>query len=159
MAQAKTDGLAPMNNVNGWPCHLDRWCVASDHRVEDERDGRGVFRGGVATRAPAAGQCSSTDTFTVKPAQEKLEVPLPPMWHVLLKNDDFTSFEFVILILMDLFGHSGLSAEKIAEDVHYQGVGCAGIFSKDIAETKADRVMQLAARDGFPLKAFIDRTA
>jgi len=81
------------------------------------------------------------------------------MWHVILKNDDFTSFEFVMLMLMDLFGHSGSRAEKIAEDVHYLGFGNAGIFSKDIAETKAEKVMQLAARDGFPLKAIVDQTS
>jgi len=158
MTQVKIDGLAIKNNACGWPWHLERRCGASDYRVEDECAGGGLLQAGVATRAQVVGQYPGTDTLTVKPAQEKLEVPLPPMWHVMLKNDDFTSFEFVMLMLMDLFGHSGQGAEKIAEDVHYQGVGCAGIFSNDIAETKADQVMQLAAREGFPLKAFIYRS-
>jgi len=158
MTHVKIDRLAPKNNASGWQWRLERRCGASDYRVEDECAGGGLLQAGVATRAQVVGQYPGTDTLTVKPAREKLEVPLPPMWHVMLKNDDFTSFEFVMLMLMDLFGHSGQGAEKIAEDVHYQGVGCAGIFSKHIAETKADQVMQLAACDGFPLKALIDRT-
>lgn len=155
MAQAKIDGPAP-KNVG--PRHFGRRWVVSNHRVEDERDLGGLLRDCVPTRAMAIGQCPSTDTLTVKPAQEELEVSRPPMWRVMLKNDDFTSFEFVMLMLMDHFGHSEPSAEKIAEDVHFEGFGIAGIFSKDIAETKVDKVMQLAASNGFPLKAIVDRT-
>ena len=97
-----------------------------------------------------------TSIITEKPTQrEKLEPP--PMWHVMLKNDDFTSFEFVILVLMDLFRHTPDAAEAIAQEVHDRGQGSAGVFSRDVAETKVGQIHALAAREGYPLKAVIEQ--
>ncbi|NME84127.1 ATP-dependent Clp protease adaptor ClpS [Clostridium sp. SM-530-WT-3G] len=67
-------------------------------------------------------------------------------------NDDYTTMEFVIKVLVNIFNKSVLEAEKIMLDVHERGKGVAGIYSYDIAITKITTAMNMARQEGYPFK-------
>lgn len=75
----------------------------------------------------------------------------PRRWKVLLHNDDFTTMEYVVEVLVRHFRHSVTAATKIMLDVHVHGVGVAGSYPREIAETKVERVTREAREHGFPL--------
>jgi ATP-dependent Clp protease adaptor protein ClpS len=77
----------------------------------------------------------------------------PGRFAVLLHNDDFTTMEFVILVLQKFFKKNHDEAYAITMKVHHEGRGVAGIFSSEIAETKAAQVNDFAKESRFPLKA------
>ena len=72
------------------------------------------------------------------------------------KFNDYTSFDFVINLLVDIFHHTVSDAERITMSIHHKGKGVAGTYSKEIAEMKVQRVHQLARGAGFPLRAGIE---
>jgi ATP-dependent Clp protease adaptor protein ClpS len=75
----------------------------------------------------------------------------PRLFKVLLHNDDYTTMEFVVAILISVFHHSETDAVAIMLSIHTTGRGIAGIFPFDVAETKVAKVMALAAEAQFPL--------
>ena len=75
----------------------------------------------------------------------------PPLYKVLLHNDDFTTMEFVVFILQTVFNHGEGEALQIMLNVHRQGIGVAGVFTYEVAEMKVDRVTSLAQANEFPL--------
>ena len=81
----------------------------------------------------------------------------PPLFKVLLHNDDYTTMEFVVMILESVFHKSAMEATKIMLNVHNTGIGVAGIYTRDIAETKAKLVQDLAKRYEHPLKCTIEK--
>jgi ATP-dependent Clp protease adaptor protein ClpS len=81
----------------------------------------------------------------------------PPMYRVLLHNDDYTTMEFVVEVLMYVFNKSPDSAAKIMMNVHREGVGVCGIYSHEIAETKVDTVHDLARESGYPLRCSMEQ--
>ncbi|MBN1969961.1 MAG: ATP-dependent Clp protease adaptor ClpS [Candidatus Delongbacteria bacterium] len=81
----------------------------------------------------------------------------PEEYKVLLLNDDYTTMEFVIQILMELFHKSIEEANAIMMSVHKNGSGICGIYVKEIAETKVMQVKSLAKTNGFPLRATMER--
>ena len=76
----------------------------------------------------------------------------PPLYKVFLLNDNYTTMEFVVMVLEDIFNKSRETAERIMLSVHQQGIGVAGVYVKDIAEMKCDAVHKLATAEGFPLR-------
>ncbi len=83
--------------------------------------------------------------------RKRAKVREPGMWKVLLHNDDYTTQEFVVWLLMTVFRKPEAEAQVIMLAVHKAGVGVAGIYTRDVAETRAERARQLAERDSFPL--------
>ena len=79
----------------------------------------------------------------------KTTVKEPPLYKVLLHNDDYTSMEFVVLLLEKVFNKSTPEATRIMLNVHQQGVGVAGVYHKEIAETKMAIVHDLAQKNVF----------
>jgi ATP-dependent Clp protease adaptor protein ClpS len=77
----------------------------------------------------------------------------PPKYAVLLHNDDYTTMEFVVEVLQRFFKKTTEEAVEITMHVHHQGKGLAGIYSREIAETKAEQVCEYARAKGHPLKA------
>ena len=75
----------------------------------------------------------------------------PPLFKVLLHNDHYTTMEFVVYVLVEVFRHKELSAIRIMLQVHQQGVGVAGVYPHEIAETKVARVLAMAKECDFPL--------
>ena len=85
------------------------------------------------------------------------EVDEPPMYKVMLLNDDYTTMEFVVEILVYVFQKSAEEATRIMLNVHRSGVGVCGIYPFEIAETKVETVDNLARENGFPLKCIMER--
>jgi ATP-dependent Clp protease adaptor protein ClpS len=81
----------------------------------------------------------------------------PPLYKVLLHNDDYTSMEFVISILEQIFQKNREEAIRIMLNVHEQGIGVAGIYTKEICETKIAVVHDLARRNEFPLRCSMEK--
>lgn len=82
----------------------------------------------------------------------------PPMYKVLLLNDDFTPMEFVVAILERFFAMSREKAIAIMLKVHNEGAGVAGIYPRDIAETKVNRVMEFAREHQHPLQCVMEES-
>ncbi len=81
----------------------------------------------------------------------------PPMYKVLLLNDDYTPMEFVVELLMHIFGMNKSLAEKIMLEVHTKGIGVCGVYPREIAETKVNLILRLAHRENHPLKCTMER--
>ena len=88
--------------------------------------------------------------------REKIKVKKPKQYKVIMHNDDYTTMEFVIEVLMRIFNKKLEEAEKIMLDVHKVGRGVAGIYSYDIAMTKVNTAMGWAKEEGFPFKLSIE---
>ena len=80
----------------------------------------------------------------------------PALYNVILLNDDYTTMEFVMEILETLFQKSPAEAYRIMMHVHRNGRGLAGVYTYEVAETKAEQVASLAKGAGFPLRATIE---
>jgi ATP-dependent Clp protease adaptor protein ClpS len=76
----------------------------------------------------------------------------PRRFHVVLHNDDYTTMEFVVFVLIRFFSKSETEATQIMLQVHHRGYGVVGLFTRDVAETKAQMVMDFAKANGHPLK-------
>jgi ATP-dependent Clp protease adaptor protein ClpS len=81
----------------------------------------------------------------------------PPMYKVLLLNDDYTPMEFVVHVLERFFGVSHSQAVEIMLTVHKKGVAVVGVFSYEIAETKVAQVMDFARRNQHPLQCTMEK--
>jgi len=86
----------------------------------------------------------------------ELSLAEPQRYKVILLNDDYTSMDFVIDILMSVFHKSSQEAEAIMLDIHKKDRGICGIYTYEIAETKISQVSRLAREQGFPLKATME---
>jgi ATP-dependent Clp protease adaptor protein ClpS len=91
--------------------------------------------------------------ISVQESKPKPKLKKPRMYTVVLLNDDYTPMEFVVEILEDFFYLDRQSATQVMLAVHTKGKGVCGIFTKDIAETKATMVNQYARDNGHPLLA------
>ena len=84
------------------------------------------------------------------------ELKRPPMYAVVVLNDDYTPMDFVILILQQYFAMNLDQATEVMLTVHYEGKGIAGVYPRDIAETKANQVNNYARSKGHPLLCQIE---
>ncbi len=80
----------------------------------------------------------------------------PPLFRVIMHNDDFTSMEFVVEMLEKIFHKPPTEANQIMLNIHFKGMGICGIFPAEIAETKIDRVHARARSEGFPLRCSME---
>ena len=81
----------------------------------------------------------------------------PPLFKVVLHNDNYTTMEFVVRILEGIFGRSPAEAYRVMMHVHTQGAGVAGVYAYEIAETKVALVHEEARAAGFPLRASVEK--
>ncbi|MDQ1326180.1 MAG: ATP-dependent Clp protease adaptor protein ClpS [Campylobacterota bacterium] len=88
-----------------------------------------------------------------------VELKEPAKYKVLLHNDDYTSMDFVVEILVRIFYKNHDEAERIMLQIHEKGKAVCGVYSFEIAQTKAQQVKQLAKQNGFPLLATIEEDA
>ena len=92
-----------------------------------------------------------------KPASKSNErVKEPEKYKVILLNDHFTTMEFVIAVLMEIFHKNSTDANRIMMDVHKKGKGVVGVYPWDIAATKAEQVHTVAKAHEFPLRCVIE---
>lgn len=94
------------------------------------------------------------DDLAVQEARPKLK--RPPLYKVLLLNDDYTPMEFVVHILESFFGMGREKATQIMLEVHTRGAGVCGVFTRDIAETKVAQVNDFSRENQHPLKCTME---
>ena len=87
----------------------------------------------------------------------KTHVTHPPMWRVVLLNDDYTPMEFVVQLLESIFDKSPAEAYRVMMQVHVDGRGVCGVYPFDVAETHVAATEDLAQSAGYPLKAVMER--
>lgn len=95
---------------------------------------------------------TDSDRETGLAVEERKKTRRPRRWKVLIYNDDFTSMDFVVYILMKHFRKPPAEAVHIMLQVHHRGIGVAGIYPKDVAETKVAEVTAEARDNGMPLR-------
>jgi ATP-dependent Clp protease adaptor protein ClpS len=100
---------------------------------------------------------TSTDSKTKAGISTRTKNDNPPMYKVILHNDDYTSMEFVVEILMNVFGKSLEKATQMMLNIHNRGKEICGIYPRQIAETKVETVHHLAGNKGFPLKSTLEK--
>lgn len=93
---------------------------------------------------------------TVLEPRKRQQLRRPKLYKVLLHNDDYTTMEFVVKVLMFVFHRSYDEAVRIMLHVHHQGVGVAGIYPREVAETRVSIVEELARQNEFPLRCSIE---
>jgi len=81
----------------------------------------------------------------------------PSMYKVLLLNDDYTPMEFVIVVLMRIFGMAQENAAEVMMHVHRRGVGICGVYPFEVAETKVTQVVDFARRNEHPLQCTMEK--
>jgi ATP-dependent Clp protease adaptor protein ClpS len=86
---------------------------------------------------------------TVEKTKKKLEKPR--LYKVLLHNDDYTTMEFVIAILREVFHHNEVDATRIMLHVHQNGMGVAGVYTFEVAETRVNKTLAMAKDAQYPL--------
>lgn len=96
------------------------------------------------------------ETNTAIIEKNKVKIKKPKHYKVVMYNDDFTTMEFVINILVEIFNKKLEEANKVMLDVHKKGKGIAGIYPYDIAISKLSTAMRISESEGFPLKLAIE---
>ena len=91
-------------------------------------------------------------------AESKPELKRPPMYKVILLNDDYTPMEFVVHILQSFFSMTIEKATQIMLVVHTEGAAVVGIYPRDVAETKSEQVNQYAQENNHPLMSTVEMT-
>jgi len=99
---------------------------------------------------------SKTESDVVVTTVERTIMSPPRMWNVILYNDESTTMEFVVLVLMQIFHKNFEDAQEVMMNIHETGKGIAGTYSHEVASTKRDDTIGVARTNGFPLKAEIE---
>src|SRR6476659_4560770 len=89
---------------------------------------------------------------------KKAKAKLPPMYKVLLLNDDYTPMEFVVLVLQKFFGMTRERATQVMLKVHREGMGVCGVYPHDVALTKVQQVAGYACKHQHPLQCVMEET-
>lgn len=93
----------------------------------------------------------------VATAEAKPKLKKPPMYKVIILNDDYTPMEFVVLVLKRYFTMDLEQATRVMLQVHQKGVGVCGIFPYEVAETKVNQVMDFARQNQHPLQCTLEK--
>jgi ATP-dependent Clp protease adaptor protein ClpS len=91
------------------------------------------------------------DEAVVTESKSKERLKPPPLYKVLIHNDDFTTMDFVVFVLQTVFQRSEADAVRVMLQVHTQGIGVAGIYTYEVAEMKAAKATALAQEHEYPL--------
>ncbi|MBO4333588.1 MAG: ATP-dependent Clp protease adaptor ClpS [Paludibacteraceae bacterium] len=84
--------------------------------------------------------------------RQRVDLREPRRYKVVMHNDDFTTMDFVVMVLRTVFAKSDADAEAIMLGIHKQGSAVVGIYSLDVAKTKVQKATQMARDNNFPLK-------
>ena len=108
----------------------------------------------VPTKAPSLPvQLPKTDDGGAVVAERRTEKVKPPQMHqVVMLNDDYTPMEFVVVVIQEFFSKDLESATQIMLKIHLEGRGVCGVYTRDVAATKVDQVLDAAHKAGHPLQ-------
>lgn len=114
-----------------------------------------------------------TDTEMVKPdrddggqdvkedglllAEPEVKTKRPPYFKVVLLNDDYTPMDFVVFIVKDVFHRNHEEAVGIMLEIHHKGAGVCGVYTRDVAETKAELALTISRRNEYPLQCRVEK--
>ena len=104
-----------------------------------------------------SGKTGKDDGDTGVAVETRVKTKRPPLYKVLLLNDDFTPMEFVVHVLERFFGLTHAQAFEVMLTVHKKGVAVVGVFAYEIAETKVGQVMDFARRHQHPLQCTMEK--
>ena len=90
-------------------------------------------------------------------AEPKAKTKRPPMYKVILLNDDYTPMDFVVMVLEQIFRRPHQDALQVMLEVHQKGAGLAGVYTRDVAETKVDQVTEYARINDYPLQCTLEQ--
>jgi ATP-dependent Clp protease adaptor protein ClpS len=90
-------------------------------------------------------------------AEPEVKTKRPPYFKVVLLNDDYTPMDFVVFVLKDIFHQSHEASISIMLDIHNKGAGVCGIYTRDVAETKAELVITMSRRNEYPLQCRVEK--
>ncbi|GAA6141124.1 ATP-dependent Clp protease adapter ClpS [Hydrogenophaga sp. 5NK40-0174] len=93
---------------------------------------------------------SSDDSMVVERLTQRVKPP--QMYQVVLLNDDFTPMEFVVQVIQEFFGKDRETATQIMLKIHLEGKGICGVYTRDVAHTKVEQVLQASRHAGHPLQ-------
>jgi ATP-dependent Clp protease adaptor protein ClpS len=96
------------------------------------------------------------ETNTIIIEKNNIKEKLPNKYKVLMYNDDFTTMEFVVAVLVEIFNKTIDEANYIMIEVHNKGIGIAGVYPFDIAISKLNKAQTLARKEGFPFKLTVE---
>ena len=99
---------------------------------------------------------SETAGNTLTKTRAKPQTKTPPLYKVILLNDDYTTWEFVVFVLMRFFGKNLEEANQQTLEVHQRGTTLGGVYPFEVAETKAAQVVRSARKEGYPFRATVE---
>ncbi len=99
---------------------------------------------------------SEPDTGVITESKTDQKLKRPSLYKVLFHNDNYTTRDFVVAILRDVFHKSESEAIQVMLHVHYNGIGVAGVYTYEVAETKVQTVEKLAKEYEFPLRLSVE---
>jgi ATP-dependent Clp protease adaptor protein ClpS len=105
-----------------------------------------------APPAPVARPVDPDEGGTVVLERRTQKTKPPQMYQVVMLNDDYTPMEFVVVVIQEFFSKDMETATQIMLKIHLDGKGVCGVYSKDVAATKVDQVLEAANKAGHPLK-------
>ncbi len=111
----------------------------------------------ITSSRPLAGPSANDDNDTGVVVETRAKTKRPPLYKVMLLNDDYTPMEFVVHVLERFFGMTHAQAFEIMLTVQKKGVAVVGVFSHEIAETKVGQVMDFARRHQHPLQCTMEK--
>jgi len=100
---------------------------------------------------------SSAENQTRSDEKSRASIKRPPLFTVLMHNDDYTTMEFVVEALIAVFHKSPTEANRIMLHIHFKGAGVCGVYPFEVAETKVSKVHDMARREGFPLRCSLEQ--
>jgi len=109
------------------------------------------------SRARSLGGMAQQKDDTILEAQRSKLKP-PPMFKVMLLNDDYTPMEFVVVVLQKFFGMSRERATQVMLKVHREGIGVCGVYPRDVASTKVQQVAAYSRKHQHPLQCVMEET-
>lgn len=99
----------------------------------------------------------TADDHTSSAAKQRTRTKQPPMFTVVMHNDDYTTMEFVVEALVKVFRKSPTEANRIMLHIHFKGAGICGTYPFEVAETKVKKVHEMARTEGFPLRCSLEQ--
>ncbi len=115
------------------------------------------FQVSARDRDGADGDNRNGGIVTERRTKEQIKTKKPPLYKCVLLNDDYTPMEFVVEILKEVFYKQHAEATRIMLHVHQNGMGIAGVYPYEIAETKVRTVEELARESQYPLKCVLEK--
>jgi ATP-dependent Clp protease adaptor protein ClpS len=133
------------------------FAILNEGRDQRVSDSDYIYRRVAIARIAGGGGGSDDDTVTERKTRTKAKTAKPPLYKVILLNDDYTPMEFVVEVLKAVFHRPHAEATRIMLHVHQNGMGVAGVYPFEVAETKVRTVEELAKQAEYPLKCTMEK--